>query len=125
MYTYQVHFKYKQFSVYRQLLYGFQCPLEICLNVHSFELFICGHSAPYTSVHSCVRDTFWLMQERSKIARGLEPKVICLVWLVLNEVFVKKAENDSPFCFSWLGMSLCYLTSISVLLICTFTTVFT
>ncbi len=46
-------------------------------------------------------------------------------WLVLNEVLVKRAENDSPYCFSWLGMSICYLTSIPVLLICTFTTVFT
>jgi hypothetical protein len=45
---------------------AFNFPLEICPNVHSFELFICGHSAPYISVHSCVRDTFWLMQVREK-----------------------------------------------------------
>jgi hypothetical protein len=45
--------------------------------------------------------------------------------LVLNEVLVKRAENDSPYCFSWLGMSICYFTSIVVLLICTFTTVLT
>ena len=30
--------------------------------------------------------------------------------------FVKKAENDSPYCFSWLGMSICYLPSTSVYL---------
>jgi hypothetical protein len=40
---------------------AFNFPLEICRNMHSFELFICEHSAPYTSAHSCVRDTFWLM----------------------------------------------------------------
>jgi hypothetical protein len=36
--------------------------------------------------------------------------------MVLNEFFVKRAENDSPYCFSWLGMFICYLSSISVLL---------
>jgi hypothetical protein len=35
--------------------------LEICLNLHSVELFICGHGTPYTSLHICVRVTFWLM----------------------------------------------------------------
>jgi hypothetical protein len=72
MYTDQVHFIYKQFSAYIQLLYSlrfftaFNFPLEICPNIHSFELFICGHCAPYTSAHSCVRDTLWLMQAREK-----------------------------------------------------------
>jgi hypothetical protein len=36
--------------------------------------------------------------------------------MVLNEFHVKRAENDSPYCFFWLGMSICYLSSISVLL---------
>ncbi len=40
---------------------AFNFPLEICRNMDSFELFICEHSAPYTSAHSYVRDTFWLM----------------------------------------------------------------
>jgi hypothetical protein len=72
MYRDQVHFMYKQFSAYNQLLYGLQFSLGnryVGLNMqimHSFELFIFGHSAPYTSVHSCVRDTFWLMQVREK-----------------------------------------------------------
>ncbi len=67
----------------------------------------------------------WCRQERNKVARELKHKVFCLVWSVLKEVLVKKAENDSPCCFSWLEMSICYLASISVLPICTFTTVFT
>ena len=46
---------YKQFSAYIQLLYGLQFSLGNLSYVHSFELFICGHNAPYTSVHSCVR----------------------------------------------------------------------
>jgi hypothetical protein len=36
---------------------AFNFLLEICLYLHSFELFNCGHGTPYTSVHSCVRDT--------------------------------------------------------------------
>jgi hypothetical protein len=40
--------------------------LEICLYLHSFELFNCGHGTPYTSVHCCVRVTFWLMLVREK-----------------------------------------------------------
>jgi hypothetical protein len=68
MFTDQVYFIYKQFSAYIQLLYGLQFShaMEICLNMCSFELFICEHSAPYTSAHSCVRDTFCLMQAREK-----------------------------------------------------------
>ena len=88
--------------------------------MRSFELFICEHSAPVVyRTHSG-----WCRQEKSKVARELQHKVFCLVWSVLKEVLVKKAENDSPCCFSWLGMSICYLTSVSVTLICTFTTVF-
>ena len=37
---------------------AFNFLLEICLYLHSFELFNCGHGTPYTSVHSCVQDTF-------------------------------------------------------------------
>jgi hypothetical protein len=38
-----VHSMNRQFSA--QLLYGLQFPLEICLYLHSFELFICGHGS--------------------------------------------------------------------------------
>ncbi len=31
-----------------------------------FELFNCGYGTPYTSVHCCVRVTFWLMLVREK-----------------------------------------------------------
>ncbi len=58
----------------------------------------------------------WCWSEKSKVARELKHKVFCLVWLVLNEVLEKRAENDSPYCFSWLGMPIWYLFSISVLL---------
>jgi hypothetical protein len=49
---------YRQFSAYIQYSFftAFNFPFEICPNIPSFELFICGHSAPYTSAHSCVRD---------------------------------------------------------------------
>ncbi len=30
---------------------AFNFLLEICLYLHSFELFNCGHGTPYTSVH--------------------------------------------------------------------------
>jgi hypothetical protein len=80
-----------------------------------------------TLLHTVVYGTHsgWCRQERNKVARELKHKVFCLVWSVLKEVHVKKAENDSPCCFSWLEMSICYLASISVLPKCTFTTVFT
>ncbi len=80
----------------------------------------------HTLLHTVVYGTHsgWCRQEKSKVARELRHKVFCLVWSVLKEVLVKKAENDSPCCFSWLEMSICYLASISVLPICTFTTVF-
>ncbi len=58
-------------------------------------------------------------QERSKAARELEHKVFCLIWSFLNKVLLKKADNDSPYCFSCVGMSIGYLTSVSLLLICT------
>jgi len=46
---------------------AFNFLLEICVYLHSFELFNCGHGTPYTSVHSCVRDTFWLMLLRDEV----------------------------------------------------------
>jgi hypothetical protein len=51
---------YEQFSAYIQLIYGLLFVYSIYLNMHSFELFICGNSAPH------VRDIFWLMQVREK-----------------------------------------------------------
>ncbi len=55
MYTDQEYCMYRQFSAYIYTVYSFftafNFPLEICLNLNSFELFICGHGAPYTSVH--------------------------------------------------------------------------
>ncbi len=75
------------------------------------------HPLLYTFVYGT--HSGWCWQERSEVARELVHAVLCLVWFDLNEVLVKKAENDSPYCFSWLGMPICYLTSISVLLICT------
>ena len=67
----------------------------------------------HTLLHTVVYGTHsgWCRQERNKVARELKHKVFCLVWSVLKEVLVKKAENDSPCCFSWLGMSICYLAS--------------
>ncbi len=75
----------------------------------------------HTLLHTVVYGTHsgWCRQERNKVARELKHKVFCQVWSVLKEVLVKKAENDSPCCFSWLEMSICYLASISVLSICT------
>ncbi len=111
MYTDQVHFMYKQFQPTYSFFMAFNFPLENCLNMWSFELFICGHSAPQ------------LCTGHILVVWESEHKAVCLVWSVLNEALVKKAENDSQYCSSWLGMSICHLTSISVLLICTFTTV--
>jgi hypothetical protein len=65
MYTDQVHF-IDSFQPIYSFFTAFNFPFEICPNIPSFELFICGRSAPYTSAHSCVRDTFWLMQAREK-----------------------------------------------------------
>jgi hypothetical protein len=45
---------------------AFNFQLELCIYLHSFELFNCGHGIPYTSVHCCVRVTFWLMLVREK-----------------------------------------------------------
>jgi hypothetical protein len=45
---------------------AFNFLLEICLYLHSLELFNCGHGTQYTSVHYCVRVTFWLMLVRVK-----------------------------------------------------------
>ncbi len=59
---------YKQYSAYipYSFITAFNFYPEICPNIRNFELFICGHSAPYTSAHICVSDTFWLMQAREK-----------------------------------------------------------
>ncbi len=126
MYTDQVNFMWKQFSAYIQLLYGLQffpgdCPNILVLSYLSVDTFY--HALLHTVVYGT--HSGWCIQKRSKVARQLKHKVFCLVWSVLNEVLVKKAENDSPYCFSWLGVSICYLTSVSVFLICTLTTVFT
>jgi hypothetical protein len=88
--------------------------LEICLNLHIFELFICGDGAPYTSVH-ILADAG---EREVKLLENwnMEHKVFCLDLLVLNKVLVMKAENDFLYVFSWLGMSICYSSSISVLL---------
>jgi len=64
------------------------------------------HTLQYTLVYGT--HSGWCWSERSKVARELEHKVFCLVELILNEVLVKRAENDSPYCFPWLGMSICY-----------------
>jgi hypothetical protein len=69
MHTDLVNFMYKQFQPIYSIFLAFNLPLENCLNMRhmrSFELLICGHSAPYTSAHSCVRDTSWLMLVREK-----------------------------------------------------------
>ncbi len=50
--------KYSSFMAFNFLL-------EICLYLHSFELFNCGHT-PYKSVHCCVWVTLWLMLVREK-----------------------------------------------------------
>ena len=81
MYTDQVHISCKNsFQHLYSFFTAFNFPLEICLNMHSFELLICRHCAPYTSVHSCVRDTFWLMQARKKLrCQRIGTNVFCLV----------------------------------------------
>ncbi len=53
------------------------------------------HTPLYTFVYGT--HSGWCCWERSKLARDLEHKAFCLVWLVLNEVLVKKAKNDFPY----------------------------
>ena len=89
----------------------------MCIVLSYLSVDTVHHILLYTVVYGT--HSGWCRQERNKVARELKHKVFCLVWSVLKEVLVKKAENDSPSCFSRLRMSLCYLTSISVLLICT------
>ncbi len=94
----------------------FNFPLAICHYLYIFELFNRGHGAPYTSVETVVNGTHsgWCWWERSKVE--LEYIVFCLDLLVLNKVLVKEAQNDFFSCFSWLGISICYSSSISALL---------
>jgi hypothetical protein len=51
MNTDQVHFMYNQFQPLYSFFMAFNFPLENCLNMRSFELFICGHSAPLCTGH--------------------------------------------------------------------------
>ncbi len=51
---------------------AFNFLLEICLHLHSFELFNCGHGTPYTSVHSCVRFTFCMADAGEREVNMLE-----------------------------------------------------
>ncbi len=113
------------FSLYTASLRTSISPWKFVL-ICIFLSYLSVNTVHHTLLHTVVYGTHsgWCRQERNKVARELKHKVFCLVWSVLKEVLVKKAENDSPCCFSWLEMSICYLASISVLPICTFTTVF-
>ncbi len=66
MYTILVKHTQKVFQPKYSSFMAFKFLLKICLYLHSFELFNCGHGTPYTSVHCCVRVTFWLMLVREK-----------------------------------------------------------
>ncbi len=72
------------------------------------------HTLLYTIVYGT--HSGWCRWEKSKLARDWELKAFCLFWLVLSEVLVKKAENDSPYCSSCQGRSIWYLLSLSVFL---------
>jgi hypothetical protein len=106
-----------EFSAYIQLLYSFTIfPGKFVL------MFVVLRNLSVGTVHRALLHTVvygthsgWCRWERRKVSGELEHKVFCLVWLVLNEVLVKKAENDSCYCFSWLRMSTCHMTSISVI----------
>jgi hypothetical protein len=119
MFTDQVHSMYRQFSAYTHAasLRPSIFPRKfvfICIVLSNLSVNTVQNTLQYTLVYGTHSGGCW--SERSKVARELEHKVFCLVSLVLNEFFVKRAENDSPYCFSWLGMSICYFSSISVLL---------